>query len=138
MKKTHKSILFHFQFKGHSETNPELVRILLHPEFTKVDFGYITHNIYNRGGWIRMASDSFIEVIETGKRYPLQTSVGIPIAPEQHYFESKKDWRYYSLLFPSIPQNDCTINIIEIENGITNDFNYFGLEVKMENGIEVL
>lgn len=138
MKKTHKSILFHFQFKGHSETNPVLVRLLINPEYTKIDFGYITNNKYNRGGWIRMASDSFIEVIETGNRYPLQTSQGIPIAPEHHYFESKKDWKYYSLLFSPIPPNNCTLNIIEVENGISNDFNYYGIKIEMENGIEVL
>ena len=33
---------------------------------------------------------------------------------------------------------DSTINILEIENGITNDFNYYGIEIKMENGVEVL
>ena len=65
MKNTHKSKVFHFQFRGHSDTNPELVRILLHPEFTKVDFGYSAHEIYKRGGWIRMSPDTFIEVIET-------------------------------------------------------------------------
>jgi hypothetical protein len=138
MKNTHKSKVFHFQFRGHSDTNPELVRILLHPEFTKVDFGYSAHEIYKRGGWIRMSPDTFIEVIETKKRYVLKTSEGIPIAPEHHYFESKKDWCYYSLLFPPIPLKDCTINIVEIENGISNDFNYYGIDIKMENGIEVL
>lgn len=110
----------------------------MHPEYTKIDFGYIPNNIYNRGGWIKMASDSFIEVIETGKRYPLQKSEGIPIAPEHHYFESKKDWKYYSFLFAPIPANNCTLNIIEVENGIPNDFNYFGIQIEMENGVEIL
>ena len=110
----------------------------MHLEFTIVDFGYSAHEIYKSGGWIRMSPDTFIEVIETKKRYVLKTSEGIPIAPEHHYFESKKDWRYYSLLFPPIPYKDCTINIVEIENGISNDFNYYGIDIKMENGIDVL
>ncbi len=30
-----------------------------------------------------------------------------------------------------IPQKDCTVNIVEIENGTANDFNYYGIELKM-------
>ena len=91
MKNTHKSKIFHFQFRGHTETNPELVRILLFLEFTKVDFGYSAHEIYKRGGWIRMSPDTFIEVMETKKCNVLKTSEGLPIATEYNYFESKKD-----------------------------------------------
>ena len=85
-----------------------------------------------------MSPNTFIDVIGTEKRYLLQNSEGIPIETEHHYFESKKDWKYYSLFFPPIPLKDCTINIVEIENGVTNDFNYYGIEIKMQNGIEVL
>jgi hypothetical protein len=42
------------------------------------------------------------------------------------------------LYFPAIPQNNCTINIIEIENGSKKDFNYYDIELKMENGLEVM
>jgi hypothetical protein len=42
------------------------------------------------------------------------------------------------LFFQKIPPTNCTINIIEIENGSVNDFNYYDIELKMENGVEVL
>ncbi len=138
MKNSNLSKVFHFNREGHSRTNPKLVRIQLHPEYTKVDFGYIAREIYYRGGWIKMASGSFLEVIETGKRYQLQLAENIPIAPIQHHFESKKDWRYYSLYYLPIPMQDCTINIIEVENGTLNDFNYYDIQLRMENGMEVL
>ena len=133
-----KIILFTINKKGHSNSNPDLLRIILKPEHTKIDFGYTAKEIYKKGGWIRMEQDTFIEIKETGKRYLLTQATGIPINPEHHYFESKKEWRYFSLYFPAIPQTDCTINIIEIENGTRNDFNYYGVDLKMAEGVEVV
>jgi hypothetical protein len=132
------SVVFHFDHTGHSRTNAKLVRIQLTSEFTKVDFGYNARDLYIKGGWIRMAPDTFIEIVETGQRYTLQLAENIPIAPVHHYFESQKDWRYYSLFFPSIPQQDCSINIIEVENGLFRDFNYYDVKLRMEEGMEIL
>ena len=136
--KNKNTLLFTVNKKGHAQSNPDLLRIILDTEYTKIDFGYTAKEIYDSGGWIRMEKDTFIEIKETGKRYVLTQAIGIPINPEYHYFESKKEWRYFSLYFPAIPQTDCTINIIEIENGSKNDFNYYDIELKMEYGVEVL
>ena len=133
-----KTLLFTLNKKGHSRGNPDLLRITLFPDHTKIDFGYTAKEMYDSGGWIRIEQDTFIEIKETGKQYFLTHSEGIPINPEHHYFESIKDWRYFSLYFPAIPPTNCTINIIEIENGSKNDFNYYDIELKMENGVEML
>lgn len=138
MKKDTKKRVFHLNQLGHGDSNPILLRICLFAEYTKIDFGYTTTDIYDNGGWIKIASDTFIEIIETGKRYTLQLAENIPIAPVQHYFESQKDWRYYSLFFPPIPQQKCSLNIIEDENGTPNDFNYYGIKLSMEEGMEIL
>jgi hypothetical protein len=34
--------------------------------------------------------------------------------------------------------HDCSINIIEVENGTPNDFNYYGIKLRMEEGMEIL
>ena len=138
MKKNYSNRVFHLNHLGHGEANPAVLRVSLYADYTKIDFGYITTDTYDNGGWIRMASDTFIEIIETGERYTLQLTENIPIAPVHHYFESKKDWRYYSLFFPPIPMQDCTINIIEVENGTPNDFNYYNLPLRMEEAMELL
>ena len=44
----------------------------------------------------------------------------------------------FSLYFPAIPQTDCTLNIIKIENGSRNDFNYYGVVLNMVEGVEIL
>ena len=123
---------------GHGESNPILLRINLFPELTKIDFGYITTDKYNNGGWIKISPDTFIENVETKERYIMTNAVGITIAPAKRNFESKKDWQYFSLFFPPMKQKDNTINIIEIENGSKNDFNYYNVSLKMEDGVEVL
>ena len=123
---------------GHGESNPVLLRINLFPEFTKVDFGYITTDKYIHGGWIKISPDTFIENVVTKERYVLTNASGITIAPAKRNFESNKDWQYYSLFFPPIKQNDTVINIIEKVKGNKNEFNYYNIELKMSEAIEIV
>ena len=136
--KNTKKILFQLNRMGHSETNPILLRMLLTPEYTKVDFGYTTTNKYIRGGWIKMAKDTFIENVEIKKRYKMIKASGITIAPQKLNFQSNKDWQYYSLYFEPMEQKDAVINLIEIENGTPNDFNYYNIEINLSDAIEMV
>lgn len=114
------------------------MRLQMHKNYTKVDFGYVTSDRYYRGGWIRISNESFIEIKDTKERFYLKTAEGITMAPEKHNFESKRDWRYYSLYFDPIPQIDTIINIIEKENGDLNDFNYFDIQLDLDDALEIL
>ena len=136
MTKKNKKLVFHLNMLGHGSSNPILLRISLFPEFTKVDFGYTTTELYDNGGWIKIAPDTFIENVANKERYTMTKAVGITVAPELRNFESKKDWQYFSLYFPPIKQKDCVINIVEVENGTPNDFNYYNIELKISDGIE--
>lgn len=137
MIKNNKKLVFHFNILGHGESNPILLRINLFPDFTKIDFGYITTNKYNKGGWIKISPDTFIENIETKERYTMTNAVGISIAPKKRNFESNKDWQYFSLYFPPMKQKDTFINIIEKIKGNKNKFNYNDIPLKMQDGIEI-
>lgn len=136
--KNTKKILFQLNRMGHSETNPILLRMLLTPDYTKVDFGYTTTNKYIRGGWIKMAKDTFIENVETKKRYKMIKASGITIAPQKLNFQSNKDWQYYSLFFEPMEQKDAVVNLIEIENGTPNDFNYYNIEINFSDAVEMV
>ena len=138
MIKSSKKLVFNLNLLGHGESNPVLLRINLFPEFTKVDFGYITTDKYIYGGWIKISPDTFIENVVTKERYVLTNATGITIAPAKRNFESNKDWQYYSLFFPPIKQNDSVINIIEKVKGNKNDFNYYNIELKMGEAIEII
>jgi hypothetical protein len=65
-------------------------------------------------------------------------ATGITISPNKHNFQSHKDWQYYSLYFEPMLQIDRLINLIEVEKGTRNDFNYYGIDLKMEEGIELM
>ena len=138
MIKKDKNLIFHQNMLGDGESNPILLRISLFPELTKIDFGYITTEKYDNGGWIKISPNTFIENSESKKRYAMTNAIGITIAPELRNFESKKDWQYFSLYFPPIPQKDCMLNIVEVENGTPNDFNYHNIVLKMADGIEII
>ncbi len=138
MIKNNKRLVFHLNTLGHGESNPILLRINLFPEFTKIDFGYITTDKYNNGGWIKISPDTFIENIETKERYTMTNAVGITIAPAKRNFESNKDWQYFSLYFTPMKQKDTLINVIEKIKGNKNDFNYYNVQLKMQDGIEIL
>ncbi|RAR73793.1 hypothetical protein [Flavobacterium aciduliphilum] len=138
MIKNSKKLVFHLNVFGHGDSNPVLLRIHLFPEFTKIDFGYITTNMYINGGWIKIAADTFIENVATKERYTLIKAEGITIAPAKHNFKSKKDWQYFSLYFPPVKQKDMTLNIIEKVKGNKHDFNYYNIELKITDGIEVI
>ena len=137
MIKNIKKLVFNLNLEGHGESNPILLRISLYPEITKIDFGYVTTDKYDNGGWIKIAPETFIENTVTKERFVLTNAVGITIAPAKRNFESKKDWQYFSLYFTPIPQKDCTLNIIEKIKGNKNDFNYYNVALKMENAIEM-
>lgn len=137
MIKKDKNLVFHYNILGHGKSNPLLLRISLLPELTKIDFGYITTEKYDNGGWIKISPDTYIEDVVTKERYILTNAIGITIAPAKRNFESKKDWQYFSLVFPPIKQKDTVINIIEKVNGNKNDFNYYNIELKVAHGIEM-
>jgi hypothetical protein len=138
MIKKDKNLVFHFNMLGDGESNPILLRISLLPELTKIDFGYITTDKYNYGGWIKISPNTFIEDVVTKERYTLTNAIGITIAPAKRNFESNKDWQYFSLFFPPMKQKDTFINIIEKMNGTKNDFNYYNIELNIKDGVEVL
>lgn len=129
--------IFHLEVEGHGKDNPILLRLTQTQEFTKVDFGYTTTNKYINGGWIKMAPDTYIEDTLTTKRYRMLNATGITISPNKHNFQSHKDWQYYSLYFEPMPQIDRIINLIEVEKGTRNDFNYYNIALTMKDGMEI-
>ncbi len=110
--------------------NPKILRVLMGTEYTKIDFGYIAPWMYDRGGWIRIAPDTHIQVQGSKKRYALKEAINIPLAPQQFEFESTEDWRLFSLLFEPIPIKDCIIDIIEEEQPSSDDFNLYNIKLE--------
>ncbi|WP_088323094.1 hypothetical protein [Polaribacter tangerinus] len=132
------NLLYTLNVFGHGENNPLLMRVLITDKYTKVDFGYVTTNKYIKGGWITISPKTYIEIPSLKDRFYLVKAAGITIAPEKHNFESKQDWRYFSLYFPPIPRSAKYIHIIEKENGSENDFNYYNVQLDKDSAIETI
>jgi hypothetical protein len=132
------SLLFEIPMLDTPKQNPTVLRVLLTKEFTRIDFGYTTPWYYDKGGWIKIAPKTYLENKETKEQYKLKEASGISIAPKRINFESTEDWQFFSLYFEPIPMKDCVLNMIEAEKPTPNDFNYYGIELKLNEGIGIL
>lgn len=138
MKKIVKSYLPILEVGDQRKKNPKILRIILSEKYTRIDFGYVAPWIYERGGWIRIAPYTFVQVHGSDKRYALIEAQNIPIAPEQLNFESTEDWKVFTLFFEPLPLKDCTIDLIEEENPEDTDFNFYGIKLLDVTAVQVI
>ena len=120
-----------------NEGRPQLLRIELHSEYTKIDFGYQTSSYYIKGGWVKIAPITYIKVNNNEEHLTLIDAINIPIAPKKHDFDTQKDWLYFSLIFPPIKIEDCLMDMIEAYKGEPTDFNYYNIVIKKSKLIEL-
>ncbi|QKG78864.1 hypothetical protein [Tenuifilum thalassicum] len=116
---------------SHPELNVD--QIALYPDSTVINFTVI--NNADKGGWFCADKNIYIEVPETKKRYYRTSSRDIPTCPSVHNFSKKGEKLSFTLVFPSIPQNLHTINIIEDCNKACFFFKGLILSNKLNNDI---
>jgi hypothetical protein len=138
MKSSKTSFLPKIHFNSDENMNPQVLRIILNESFTRIDFGYAANWKYIKGGWIRISPDTHLYVHESDLRFQLIEAQNIPIAPEQHYFESKEDWKVFSLHFEPLPLQDTTFDIIEEENEDPTYFNYYNIKLENVKDVPIL
>ena len=136
-KKSKTQMLFNLPPCKGGEKRPLLLRVILSNEHTKVDFGYQTMRYYFEGGWVRMSKDTFIRVKPSGEKLTMLKAENIPIAPEMHLFKTRKDWLYFSLYFPPLPEGTKLIDLIEAEPDADDDFNFFDIELDPQKALEL-
>lgn len=117
---------------------PQLLRIEFASEFTKFDFGYQTTRYYTKGGWVRIAKDTFVRIQSSGEKFTLIRADNIPLAPIHHNFKTTKDWLYFSLYFPAIELKTGKIDLIEVDPGEKTDFNYLDIIIDTKKSIELI
>lgn len=82
-------------------------------EYTRIDFIYQSSRIYENGGWIQMEADAYIQPKGSSTKYRLVRAIGIPISPIKHYFKRQGEFHPYTLIFPALPKDTKSIDIIE-------------------------
>jgi hypothetical protein len=96
-------------------------------DYTRIDFIFRSSMVYINGGWIQMERNSFIRPTGSTTKYTLLRAIGIPIAPLKHYFKRKGEYYNYSMIFPALPMDTKTIDIIEKE-AVGSYFNFYGVD----------
>ena len=120
------------------KTNPQILRVLLNHQYTQIDFGYAAPDLYDFGGWIRIAPHTYLRVQGSPLKYKMLEAINIRVAPDVVEFESQQDWQVFSLLFEPIPLRDCSIDMIEEENPTPNDFNFYNIRLTNVKTVTVL
>jgi hypothetical protein len=123
---------------SNSRSNPQLLRIVLDTEFTRLDFGYSAISIYIKGGWFNIYPQTHLRVHGIADPFPLTHADGVTFAPDRFHFESNKDWAYFSLYFKAIPLKSCVLDMIEEEDATEDTFNYYGVNIVLEEVMEVV
>lgn len=129
MKKIKKTFIPEIETGTQKKRNPEILRVLLNEDYTRIDFGYVAPWIYDKGGWIKIAPYTFLRVNGSSKRYNLKEAQNIPVSPERLDFESTQDWQVFTLYFEPIPLRDCIFDMIEEEEPTSKDFNFYGVKL---------
>ena len=86
-----KTLLFTLNKKSHSKGNPDLLRITLFPDRTKIDFGYTAKEMYDSGGWIRMEKDTFINYMKSQGKLGGQNKVP-RLSNDRHIANELNKW----------------------------------------------
>ena len=136
--KREKTLVFGINVAREPNPNLTLLRVTITPEHTKLDMGYSAIRYYIKGGWIRISPKTHLRIQGSEEKFSLTKADNIPIAPNHHHFESTRDWQYFSLYFPPIPQEDCVIHLIEEENPTRNDFNIYDIQLNINDSKEII
>ncbi len=95
-------------------------------EITKdTTFVYCTYYA-EENSWANISPETYLEDVETGKKYTILGSEGLPFGPTKRDFESNEKCAV-RLLFPSII---CTNKLNFIENPNESAFNIYGIDLQ--------
>jgi len=94
-------------------SHPELTieQIAIYPDSTVVSLTVL--NNADSNGWFCADKNIYIENLNTRQRYYRIGSHGIPTCPATHNFSRKGETLSFTLVFPPIPNNLNSVNLIE-------------------------
>lgn len=93
-------------------------RVIVSDKQTIVDFEYdnsIGGWRYDTGWWVNISGSTYLEDPKSSSKYTLLKAIGIPISPNRYTFASRREKLSFSLIFPALPKNVTTFNLIENE-----------------------
>lgn len=110
-----------------------LLRVEARQKFTKIEFGYQTKAVYEKGGWINISPETYLKT-NTGIKLKITKADNIPYAPDHHHFETTVDYLFFSLYFPPLPAGTDTIDMIEADDSDSDWFNFKKIDLGLRKG----
>lgn len=74
---------------------------------------YVSKHKYANGGWMNIDEDTYLENADTGEKLELFQAIGVPLAPDKHYFKKAGELKQFVLLFPRVPRFWKSFHLIE-------------------------
>lgn len=105
--------------------NLKIKRVRVTLAQTIIDLEY--DNSTSGSGWVTISPNTYIISYNTGKKYTLVKTEGIPVEPQKYYFSSRFEKLQFKLIFPSLPQNTTKFNLIESES---SPWKFYGIKLK--------
>ena len=118
-----------------ASNRPCLLRIIVSDKYTRIDFGYQADPIYDHGGWITIAPNTYLHIKGTDSKLLMTKAENIPLEPEKKDLQSKVDSLYFNFYFPPLPQGISSFDLIEEEDSLEHPFNYYDIRLKHSSAI---
>ena len=93
---------------------------------------------FDSGWWVELYDSIFIRPAGSNERLGLIYAFNIPIAPEKHFFQCKKEELHFTLFFPALPKGTTHIDIIEKPGGDPSFFNFYGVSMEKINSAPIM
>jgi hypothetical protein len=74
---------------------------------------YVSKYEFEKGGWINIDGDTYLENADTFEQLELISAIGIPYSPFRHYFKKPGELKQFVLLFPRIPKYWKSFHLVE-------------------------
>lgn len=88
-------------------------------EFTLLHCSYWSPPIYVKGGWVQIWETAYLVNMATQEKLPLLNAIGIPIAPQKHWFKKIGEHFRFTLVFDKIPS---LWQIFDLKEPVGNGF----------------
>lgn len=86
------------------------------PEEEKQTIIHCTHYAEPRfllGGWINISPKTYLKSKDSKDILPLVQAIGVPVAPDKHFYNGHHESLQFTLLFKGLPRNWSSFSFIE-------------------------
>jgi len=114
----------------------KIVKILSGPEFTRIDIVTAPDTIkYNSDWWVNIHKEIYITPVNTNIKLSLLEVINIPLAPKVYFFKNRYELIAFTLVFPALPKDITTFDIIESnlpDTKYSSWFNFYGVRLESQ------